>query len=510
MLSKITSAALVGLDAVPVSVEVDLVKKGFPAFAIVGLADKAVQESKERVRSALINSQAEFPSYRLTVNLAPAELEKSGASFDLPLALGILIATEQLIPNVDLSDCLFFGELSLEGQVKPVQGALSFAMMARAKGFKNVFLPLQNSYEASLVEDVNIFPVATLNDLRSHISSQKLIPQFLEKWQMPLNDQFDLDFADIKGQEQAKRMLEIAVAGGHNVFLKGPPGAGKTLLSRSLASIMPALSTGEMLEITRIFSAAGLLNSDNPLVTKRPFRSPHHTVSRMGLVGGGSKIAPGEVTLAHRGVLFLDEFLELPRSVLEAMRQPLEDGFVQISRASGSLTYPSRFMLVAAANPCPCGFWGSKKKMCQCSPHQREQYQKRLSGPILDRIDLHLEVGEVEREKVFDQNIVSEGSKNIRQRIEKARQIQTNRFKNFGFLTNSEISAKQIKFFCPLMPEAEKLLENAFLKFNLSMRSYHKVLKVGRTIADLEGQDIIDLKQIAESLQYRFNENYAV
>jgi len=510
MLSKITSAALVGLDAVPVSVEVDLVKKGFPAFAIVGLADKAVQESKERVRSALINSQAEFPSYRLTVNLAPAELEKSGASFDLPLALGILIATEQLIPNVDLSDCLFFGELSLEGQVKPVQGALSFAMMARAKGFKNVFLPLQNSYEASLVEDVNIFPVATLNDLRSHISSQKLIPQFLEKWQMPLNDQFDLDFADIKGQEQAKRMLEIAVAGGHNVFLKGPPGAGKTLLSRSLASIMPALSTGEMLEITRIFSAAGLLNSDNPLVTKRPFRCPHHTVSRMGLVGGGSKIAPGEVTLAHRGVLFLDEFLELPRSVLEAMRQPLEDGFVQISRASGSLTYPSRFMLVAAANPCPCGFWGSKKKMCQCSPHQREQYQKRLSGPILDRIDLHLEVGEVEREKVFDQNVVSEGSKSIRERIEKARQIQTDRFKNFGFLVNSEISAKQIKFFCPLTQEAEKLLENAFLKFNLSMRSYHKVLKVGRTIADLEGEDLIDLKNIAESLQYRFNENYAV
>lgn len=510
MLSKITSASLVGLDAVPVSVEVDLVKKGFPAFAIVGLADKAVQESKERVRSALINSQAQFPSYRLTVNLAPAELEKSGASFDLPLALGILISTEQLITNIDLSDCLFFGELSLEGQVKPVQGALSFAMMARDKGFKNIFLPQQNSYEASLVEDVNIFPVSTLNDLRSHLSSQKLIPQFFEKWQMPLNDKFDLDFCDIKGQEQAKRMLEIACAGGHNVFLKGPPGAGKTLLARSLASIMPALSTGEMLEITRIFSAAGLLNADNPLVTKRPFRSPHHTVSRMGLVGGGSKIAPGEVTLAHRGVLFLDEFLELPRSVLEAMRQPLEDGFVQISRASGSLTYPSRFMLVAAANPCPCGFFGSKKKMCQCSPHQREQYQKRLSGPILDRIDLHLEVGEVEREKVFDQSIISEGSDKIRQRIERARQIQNNRFKGFGFLINSEISAKQIKFFCPLTLDAEKLLENAFLKFNLSMRSYHKVLKVGRTIADLEGEDLIDLKQIAESLQYRFNENYAV
>ena len=506
MPAKLYSAALQGIYAKIVEVECDLAP-GLFSFNIVGLPDTAVKESKDRISAALKNSGAASPTQRnkrITVNLAPADLKKEGPSYDLPIALSYLLASEQT--KFDPKGKLFVGELALDGNIRRVNGILSVVMEARDRGLKSVFVPAENAGEAAMIKNIEIIGADNLNQLLKHFEGKELIKPTKEHMRKIRKEIPDYDMTNIKGQEQAKRMLEIAVAGGHNVFLKGPPGAGKTLLSRSLASIMPALSTGEMLEITRIFSAAGLLNSDNPLVTKRPFRCPHHTVSRMGLVGGGSKIAPGEVTLAHRGVLFLDEFNEFPRSVLEALRQPLEDGYVTIGRALGRVRYPAQFMLVASANPCPCGYLNHPKKPCICSPREIQKYRKRASGPILDRIDLHVEVPAVEIDDLAqERQAVKQGepSSSIQERIKLARNIQHERFAKDAIQVNAEMKNAHLKQYAHLSSEVERILRQAAKRFQLSARSYFRMQKISRTIADLEGVEDITVAHMAEALQYR-------
>ncbi|MBI3485978.1 YifB family Mg chelatase-like AAA ATPase [Candidatus Daviesbacteria bacterium] len=504
MLAKVISGANVGLEALPVIVEVDIASLGLPAFNIVGLADRAIEESKERVRAALKNSGADFPPKRITVNLAPANLPKEGPLFDLAIALGVLLGSGQV--EAFLDDTLVVGELSLDGSLRAVQGVLPLSLLAKTHGLKKVFVPKENAKEAALVSDLEIFSFDNLTQVVQFLAHQiEISPE--PKTVVEFTDEFsnDYDFSQIKGQEQAKRALEIAAAGGHNVLLKGPPGTGKTLLAKSFPSILPPLTFDEAIEVTRIYSITGNLTKTQPLITTRPFRSPHHTASYVGIIGGGNSIKPGEVSLAHRGVLFLDELPEFPRQVLEALRQPLEDLKISISRASGSVTFPAQFILLAAQNPCPCGFLGSIKKSCICMPGQIARYQKKVSGPLLDRIDIHLDVPAVEVEKLSsDSN--SEDSKTIRQRIEKARQIQYERFKDSPVLTNSEMSNLQIKQFCTISQEALDLLKLAIAQMNLSARAYHRVLKVSRTIADLAASPKIEVAHVAEALQFRSRE----
>jgi len=508
MLAKVNSSAVVGLDAVPVEVEVDIAGQSLPSFTIVGLPDKAVEEARERVRSAIKNSGADFPSKRITVNLAPADLPKEGPSYDLPIALGILIASEQLL-KVDISDSLFLGELSLDGRLRHTNGILPQVLLAKDKKLKRVFLPSINAKEAAIVKGITIYPIPTLLSLFHHLTSQKPIkPQKHTSLNEYLTDDIsDFDMSEIKGQEQAKRALEIAAAGSHNILLKGPPGAGKTLLSRTLPSILPRLTFDEALEVTKIYSISGLLEKEF-IITKRPFRNPHHTTSHIGLIGGSAVPKPGEISLAHRGVLFLDEFPEFPRHVLEALRQPMEDGFVTISRAHGRVTFPAKFMLVAAQNPCPCGFLGDPKNQCRCMPGQIIRYQKRVSGPMLDRIDIHLNVPAVKIDKLHpeDDQPLAETSKTMRKRVQAARDIQTKRFKYIkkrAITANSDMANKDIKEFCELNNECLMLLRRAVDKLNLSARSYHKIIKLARTIADLEASKNISPSHIAEALQYR-------
>lgn len=501
MLAKITSAAVVGLDAVSITVEVDISGQSLPSFTIVGLPDKAVEESKERVRSAIKNTGADFPPKRIIVNLAPADLPKEGPAYDLPIALGILIASEQL--KADVVDSIFLGELSLDGSLRRIWGVLPCAIMARDKNYKNLFIPSENLDEARIINKINVFAVTSLKELFEHFATEKkLSPATLKKQPFHIIQNEDYDFENIRGQENAKRALSIAAAGGHNILMKGPPGAGKTLMARSFATILPKLTFEESLEVTKIYSVANLLSSENPIITRRPFRSPHHTTSNIGLIGGGTVPRPGEISLAHRGVLFLDEFPEFPRQTLEALRQPMEDGEVTVSRAAGSVKFPSRFTLVAAANPCPCGFLGDENRNCTCSPSTITRYQKRISGPILDRIDIHITVPAVKVEKLTTVS-KSESSKIIQSRVQKARDIQEKRFKKLTITSNAEMSSKTMKQFCNLDQQSITLLKQAISKLNLSARSFHRVVKIARTIADLEASVKIKPNHVAEALQYR-------
>ncbi|MFW6109853.1 MAG: YifB family Mg chelatase-like AAA ATPase [Patescibacteria group bacterium] len=510
MLAKVFSGATVGLESVPVEVEVDIQKKGLPAFKIVGLPDKAVEEARERVRSALINSGATFPNYKITVNLAPANLPKEGPAYDLPIALGILIASGQ-IAVANYENAVVLGELSLDGSVRHVKGVLPLVLMAREHGFRNIFVPEMDAEEAAVVKGIDIYPVSTLVQIFYHYKHiEKIEPRKsldLEKV-IANHPTYECDFAHIRGQESAKRALKIAAAGNHNVLFKGPPGAGKTLLARSLPSILPKLTTSEALEVTKIYSVAGRLPTAEPLITKRPFRSPHHTVSRVGLIGGGTIPAPGEISLAHRGVLFLDEFPEFPRHVLESLRQPLEDGVVTISRARATSTYPAEFLLVAAQNPCPCGFYGTTEKQCTCSPREIRKYQKKISGPLLDRIDLHVTVPRVKTEKLFDPEAAdAKSSADVQSHVQEARNRQLARFKDTKVRANAEIPAKAVEEFCALQGSVRKYLRGIVSKYSLSARAYHKVLKISRTIADLENEEEISKAHVSEAVTYRMRDN---
>lgn len=488
-----------------IEVEVDVAQKGFPTFTIVGLPNKSIDEAKDRVRTAINNACFKMPDSRLTINLAPADIPKEGSGFDLPIAIGILTASGFINTNT-LRNSLFLGELSLEGKIKKVPGVISIVLMAKKYHLENVFVPRENILEAGLIDDINIYPVDNLVDLILHLNQQKNInPQpktsldFLEK-----NRIWEFDFSDIKGQQHAKRALEISAAGFHNVHLQGPPGAGKTMLCRAFPSILPLMDKEEILEVSKIYSIAGLLSSSY-FVINRPFRSPHHTTSRIGLIGGGATPAPGEITLAHRGVLFLDELPEFPRSVLEALRQPLEDGKITISRASGSLSFPCRFLLLSASNPCPCGFLGHPKKPCQCFPNAIIKYKKRLSGPLLDRIDIHVNAPPVQEDKLIS-TFSSEPSEQIRNRVIRAREKQSLRFKDLKTKTNGEMSTAEIKKACKLTNDATNLLKQAISRLSLSARSYFKIIKIGQTIADLADKNKVESSFIAEALQYRVKE----
>jgi magnesium chelatase family protein len=507
MLAKILSGAVVGLDAVPVTVEVDISSQSLPSFTIVGLPDKAVEESRERVRAALKNSGAEFPDHRITVNLAPADLPKIGPAYDLPIALGMLIASGQLAPLT--SNALFVGELSLDGGVRHTNGILPLALMVRDNKLADtMYVPSPDAKEASVIRGLRIVSVPTLLGLFRHLSKSEELPIYPHTpfSEVSIPQGFEFDFADVAGQEHVKRVLEIAAAGGHNVFMQGPPGAGKTMLARTLPSILPAMTEEEAIEVTKVYSVTGNLSSGESLVKYRPFRSPHHTTSRIGLIGGGTRPTPGEISLAHRGVLFLDEFPEYPRHVLEALRQPVEDGVVTISRAVGTVRYPAKFMLVAAANPCPCGNFHSVAKPCTCLPGAVVRYQKRISGPLIDRIDLHVQVPVVPSYKLSIDMPPSESSKIVQKRVQHARNIQTKRFVGTKITCNGEMTTKFAREYCVLPEDAGGFLRQAVTKMGLSARSYYRILKVSRTIADLSGVAQIRLQHVAEALQYRPHE----
>lgn len=503
MLAKILSGAVVGLDAVVVTVEVDIASKGLPSFTLVGLADKAVDESRERVRAAIRNSGAEFPAKRITVNLAPADLPKIGPAYDLPIALGILIASGQLSTSAE--DAIYWGELSLDGSLRHTNGVLSIALLAKDLQTPHLYLPYVDAKEASIIKGLGVFPVPSLLALFQHIAGKTVLEKHphVSFDQLGKSQQYDFDMADIHGQEQVKRALEIAAAGGHNLFMQGLPGAGKTMLARTMPSILPTLTESEAIEVTKIYSVTGNLPQSESIMKHRPFRAPHHTTSRIGLIGGGAHPMPGEISLAHRGILFLDEFPEFPRHVLEALRQPMEDGIVSISRAAGTVTYPSKFTLIGAANPCPCGNFGSPTKRCTCLPGIVSRYRKRISGPIIDRIDLHVHVPAVDVEKLTQGVGRGETSQIINKRVQQARDIQEKRYKKLGITSNTELSTKMVKELCPLSQDVLVFLRQAVTKMGLSARSYYRVIKVSQTIADLSGDKDIVLPHVAEALQYR-------
>lgn len=504
MSSRTLSAAVIGIDAEIVEVEADMGGGELGSFSIVGLPDTAVSESKERVRSAIKNSQLQFPKLKVTINLAPADLKKHGPSYDLPIAISILIVSGRLTINEPIDSMLFVGELALNGEVRSVNGVLPIALKARENKIQKIFVPLGNTNEAKLVGGLRVFGVKSLKDLVDHFEGRKKILEIQETKIDLYNQKTIINMKDVRGQENAKRAMEIAAAGAHNMNMVGPPGSGKTMLARAMSSVLPNLTLDESLEITKIYSVSGQLSGRIKLVTSRPFRSPHHSASGVALVGGGTWPRPGEISLAHRGVLFLDEFAEFSRKVLENLRQPLEDGIIQISRASGSLCFPAKFILVSAMNPCPCGYSGDIEKRCICTDSQTLNYNKKISGPIIDRIDMHISVPRIDFEKLSSL-VEGESSEDIKKRVESARMIQRKRFEGLTFNTNSEMSSAAVKKYCAVDNISREILKNAVNKMYLSARAYYRVLKLARTIADIENSEKILSNHVSQALNFRIH-----
>lgn len=508
MVNKVKTGTVIGIDAYEVIVETD-VTNSLPGMSIVGLPDTAVNEARDRVKSAIKNSGYTFPSKKVVINLAPADIKKAGTSFDLPIAIGIL-TEEETIEAEKTKDYAFIGELSLDGELRGVNGVLPLVLGLKEAGIKNIFVPEPNAKEAALIDGINIYPAEYLTDVVNHFTDTKIKP-FKIDIQKYLSEQnnidYTFDFKDVKAQQKAKKALEIAAAGGHNMLMTGSPGSGKTLMAKCFASILPPLTLDEALELTKIYSVCGLLSTDEPLMTKRPFRGVHHTASANGIIGGGSNPKPGEITLAHRGVLFLDEMVEFPRAVLEVLRQPLEDGEIVISRATHSIKYPAKFILLGAMNPCPCGYLGDKEKQCTCSEYQINRYNNKLSGPLLDRIDLQVDVPRLTSEELLNTNSDAEDSASIRKRVIKAREIQLKRYKNEGILTNSELTSKLVKKYCKIDTHTAEILKVAVVKYQLSGRKYDRILKLARTIADLAGSENIQQIHLMQALQYRLGVN---
>jgi magnesium chelatase family protein len=501
MFSRVSTCGLTGLDGYLIEVETDI-SNGIPTFDVVGLADTSVKEARERVRAAIKNTGLEFPLRRITVNLAPADTRKEGSGFDLPLALGILIASE-VIPPEAVSGYLISGELALDGGVRPVPGMLCKAITAKELNFTKMMIPVHNLPEVSVIKGLEVYPVSSLKEAVEHFTGVNPIPKTeFNTDARPNTDRFRLDFAEVKGQRPAKRALEVSASGGHNVLMVGSPGSGKTMLARRLPSILPDLSFEESLEISKIYSVAGLLPHNTPLIQERPFRSPHHTLSSASLVGGGAYTTTGEVSLAHLGVLFLDEVPEFGRTTLDVLRQPMEDGFASIARINSSVTYPCRFMLVAAANPCKCGYYGDPIKACTCSPRDAESYLSRISGPMMDRIDIHIQVPTLKYSDL-ESNAIEESSSTIRDRVNRARQLQLNRYKGLGIYCNAGLSGGLVKEFCQLDDEGRRVLRMAFDRLKLSARAHDRILKVARTIADMDDSLVIRASHVAEAIQYR-------